>query len=249
MTDTETPPIPHGRLGAAMGLLFTVGTIAGNTMSNSGDSPQTDAESILANVRRTHTPINAIGLGIELLGFAALLFFAAYLYRILRRGEGRDGWLAGSVLIAASIDLSIKIGSGAPLAAANTDKAGLTPDLARTLIDLNTGGFILTGFAAAVFVLATVASAWTSRALPRGLCWAGMIIAIPGLVTPMFGVYHPADYVPIPYLLTLVWIGAVAVTRLIAENPRHKHPMDESDASPATTGDPVSISTPERQAS
>lgn len=218
MTGNETGSLRHGRWGAATGLLFCIGTIAGNEMSNSGDSPHTDAASILANVRRTHTAFNGIGLGLELLGFAALLFFAAYLYRVLRRGEAPDGWLAGSVLIAASVDLAIKIGSGAPLAAAFAARDSLTPKLARTLIDINTGGFILTGFSAAIFVLAATASAWSSRALPRTLCWAGLLLGVPGLITPMLGVYHPASYIPVPYLLIVVWTGAAAIARIVIEN-------------------------------
>jgi hypothetical protein len=230
MTTNQPGSIRHGRWGAAMGLFFVVATVAGNEMSNSGDSPHTDAASILANVRRAHSAINEIGLSLELLGFAALLFFAAYLYRLLRNGEGSDGWLAGSVLIAASLDLAIKVGSGAPLAAVYAGRATLTPELARTLININTGGFILTGFSSAVFVLAAVTAAWSSRVLPRGWCWAGLVIAVLGLITPMLALYHPASYVPVPYLLILLWMAGVAIARFVAEGRASNTPVQRPAA-------------------
>ena len=112
-------------LGAAAGLVFTVVTIAGNEMANPATRPATAAATALANIQRVHGVTNHVGMALELLGFVALMFFAGYLYRVLRRGEGPDGWLAATVLVAAAADLGVKLGSGAALAAAYAHRAEL----------------------------------------------------------------------------------------------------------------------------
>lgn len=206
--------------GAVAGLLFTVGTIAGNEMANAGDASGDNAATALANIRRAHGAVNHAGMALEIIGFISLMFFAGYLYRVLRAGERPDGWLAAVVLVAAAADLGIKLGSGAPLVAAYAHPADLSPDLARTLTDLNTGGFLVTGLTMAAFVLAVSCGAYASRVLPRTIVWIGIALGLLGMVTPILGLTDPANYNPLPYLVSLLWIVAVAIARLIIESRR-----------------------------
>ncbi len=207
-----------GRLGAAAALVFTVCTIAGNELADSGQAAGDSPATALANIQRVPGLANQLGIALELLGFIALMFFAGYLYRVLRSAERENGgWLAATVLVAAATDLGVKLGSGAALAAAYAHKAELTPEIARALVDLNNGAFVITGLTMAAFVLAASLSALGSRALPRALAWIGIVLGGLGLVTPILGVTDPTNYNPLPYLVSLLWIAAVGLSRIVRE--------------------------------
>lgn len=206
-----------GRLGAIAGLIFMTATIAGNAMADSGDAAGSSAAVALANFRRTHGLLNHLGTAIEIAGFIAFMFFAGYLYRVLRGSERRDDWLAAPVLITAAADVSVKLGSGAALAAAQFHPAALTPALAQVLVDLNNGAFVITGLTMAGFLLAVSAGGYRSRVLPRTLVWIGIVLGALGLVTPTPGLSDPVNYNPLPYLMSLLWIAAVSVTRIVRE--------------------------------
>ena len=210
-------PLRWGRFGAATGLFFVLATIIGNEMANSGDAHGDTAATALANIRRAHSLTNHLGLWLEMLGFLAFILFASYLYRVLRRAEGSDGWLASAALIAAAADLAVKLGSGASLIAANYHPDTLTPDLARTLVDLNDAAFIIAGLTMAAFALTVAASAYASRSLPRTLAWIGLVIGTLGLVTPILGFTDPSNYNPLPYLGALLWIAAVSIARIVTD--------------------------------
>jgi hypothetical protein len=207
----------HARIGAATGILFSVATIVGNEMSNSGNAPGDSATVALANIRRAHGAVNHAGTALEIVGFIAFAFFAAYLYRCLRRGEGANGWLAGAALITAAADLGVKLGSGASLVAAYAHPADLSASVAGTLTDLNNAAFVITGLTMAGFVLSVSLSAHGSRTLPRTLTWIGLVLGVLGLVTPNAAIMNPNDYNPLPYLLSLFWITAVAIARLVKD--------------------------------
>lgn len=213
----STTALRLGRSGAAAGLVFTVFTIAGNELANRGDAAGDDAGTALANIQRVHGVANHVGTAVELLGFVAFMFFAGYLYRVLRQAEGRTGWLAATVLLTAAVDLAVKLGSGAALVAAYAHPGQLTPELARVLVDLNDGAFVVTGLTMAAFVLATSASGYPGRALPRALVWVGFALGGLGLLTPILGVTDPGGYNPLPYLVSLLWIAALSVLRVVRE--------------------------------
>jgi Domain of unknown function (DUF4386) len=218
----SVPAFRLGRLGAAAGLAFTAFTIAGNEMADSGNASGDSAATALANIQRAQGLTNHLGTAVEILGFIALMFFAGYMYRVLHSSEGEHGWLAATVLVTAAADLGVKLASGAPLAAAYYHRADLTPDLARTLVDLNNGSFIITGLTMAAFVLAVSFSAYGSRALPRTLTWIGVVLGALGLVTPIVGITDPASYNPLPYLISLVWVAAIGVARIVRETRQRR---------------------------
>ena len=214
-TDVSVGPLRSARWGAAAGVFFAVATIVGNELANKGDAAGDGAATALANVRRHHGLLNHLGIGLEILGFIALMFFAGYLYRILRRGEGQTGWLAATALIAAAADLGVKLGSGASLAAAYYHPADLTPEMARMLLDLNDAAFVITGITMAAFVLAVSASAYASRVLPRTLVWLGVALGVLGLASPILSLLDPSGYNPLPYLVALLWVAAVGIARVV----------------------------------
>jgi len=62
-----------------------------------------------------------------------------------------------------------------------------------------------------VFVLAAAASAVSGGSLPSWLCWFGVVVGVTGLVTPIVGIIDPNDYIPVPFMLGVLWTLVVSV--------------------------------------
>jgi len=196
----------RGLVSAAAGAFFVIATGVGNGLANAGATGDP-----LVDARRVVTVVDGVGVALEVLGFVAFAFFAAWLVAYLRRSELGGGSLAGTAGIAAAVTLAIKLGSAAPVIAAHQRSGVLTADLARTLEDLNGGAFVISGLTFAVFVLAAAASAVSGGSLPSWLGWFGVVVGVAGLVTPIIGIIDPADYIPVPFMLGVQWTLVVSV--------------------------------------
>jgi len=64
------------RLGAVCGILYVVLILVGNSVYESGNE--------------------TVGLPMELIGMLLFIPFLGYLYSLLRRAEGEDGWLSAT---------------------------------------------------------------------------------------------------------------------------------------------------------
>jgi hypothetical protein len=219
------------RWGALAGTIHVVLILVGNSLATSGETGRTDAVSILTDVRNSAHLVNQVGLVLEVVGFMFFFVFLAALYRVLRLAEGPLGWLAGLACSAGLVSLAVKIGSGAPVIAATYRRDELTPALARTLVDIGGAAFIISGLLTAVFVLAASMSARGSGVLPRWLSTGGLVAGGVGLVTPLVGVVSPDAYVPIPFLLCLLWVACTGV--VLARQPLHRTQPTQSDTNPA----------------
>ena len=210
------------RWGLWAGPAYVVAILVGNGLSSAGGSGKTDAAHDLADLQRPQSFANHLGLSLEILGFVALFFFLAAFYRVQRRAEGPDGWLALTAYGAGIAGLAVKVGSAAPLAAALYRKHDIDATTARTLIDINGGAFVVDGLLVAVFVLAAGLSFRVSGMMSGGFVWPAVVVGVVGLVTPIVGIQNMDHYAPIPFLLCLVWIlvvGAVLAVRAGRETP------------------------------
>lgn len=199
------------RLGAACGAGYVVAALVGNELSNAGSSAGTGSPDALADLQRPLSATNMFGTGLEVGGLVAFVFFLGAVVALLRRGEGPTGWLAGVAGGAGMITLAVKLSSVAPFIAARQRAEVLTPDLARTLIDVNAAAFVVSGLTFAVFVLAASCSGLAGRTLPRWLGWVGVVIGVLGLVTPTIGIFDPDNYNPLPFLGALLWTLVASV--------------------------------------
>lgn len=205
------------RWGLWAGPAYVVSILVGNGLSNAGGSGKTDSAHILADLQRPPSFANHLGFALEIAGFVLLFFFLGAFYRVARRAEGPDGWLSTVALGAGIANLSVKVGSAAPLAAALYRKDDIDATTARTLIDINGGAFVIDGLLVAVFVLAAGLSMKGSRLLTGWWAWSAIAIGLAGLVTPTVGILNMDNYLPLPFLLCLLWIlGAGAVLALRA---------------------------------
>jgi hypothetical protein len=214
------------RLGATTGILWFVLTMVGNTLNTAGgdQSAKSPGEQILADLQRTSTTED-IGFVMELLGFLAFLAFLGYLYSALRRTDERS-WLPATALVGGVTMIAIKLGSAAPIFAALYRKDDITPDLARTLVDINSGAFWISWLPFAVLVTATAASMLRSHLVGRWLAWTGVVVGaagvVPGVVLPV----ALTSYGALPFMLSFIWLAVVAGvlafrrTRVAAPAPR-----------------------------
>jgi hypothetical protein len=198
------------RLGAAAGLAYFILVMVGNTIATAGShtGENSSGEEILRDLQAHHGAAFVIGGTLELLGFAALLAFVAYLASVLRRAEGEDGWLWLAALGAGMVTIAIKLGSAAPVLVAVWRVDELDPTTARTLTDINSFAFLISWSTTALFIGSAALVALRTRVLPRWIAVSGLVIAVTGLAGVPAGPEGPGAF---PFMLGLLWIAAVSV--------------------------------------
>lgn len=201
----------YARIGAASGAVCVLLVMVGNGLALAGWSEDRDGPGVLADLQRDLSVVNMVGLSMELLGWAALVMFLGYLYRVLKRAEGPDGWLAPVAFGSGLIMVCVKLGSVAPLTAAWYRRDDLTVTTAATLSDLSGALFIVSGWTTGLLVASAAGSALASGVLPRWLGWFGMVSGVAALVAGTAGIMGPRGYVPLPFLAALLWILITSV--------------------------------------
>src|SRR3954466_2758193 len=133
------------RLAAATGAAYVALIMVGNVLATGSGDPQ-DGPTILAHLRAGRSPTETVGVLMEILGFAVFLVFLGYLYRVLRRAEGTDGWGAAVAFGAGLVTMAVKLATPPAGAAARLHLGQLDATLARTLNDLGGAGFVVSGY-------------------------------------------------------------------------------------------------------
>ena len=221
------------RLAAATGAAYVALIMVGNGLATGNGDPE-DGPTILAHLRDGRSPIQTVGVLMEILGFAVFLVFLGYLYRVLRRAEGTDGWGAAVALGAGLVTTAVKLSSATAMLASEAHPNQLTPDLARTLNDIGGGGFVVSGYVYGIFVAAAAGTAFASRALPRWLSISGVVVGVLAVAAGAAGVLDPLGYVPIPFLLCLAWVLVTSIVLTVrGRRPAAATPDRTADAVPA----------------
>ena len=216
------------RAAAASGAVYVLAVMTGNAMYEAGKGGGQDGPALLADLQRGTSSLHTVGLALEVLGFAAFLVFLGALHRILRGDDRSDHWLAGTALGAGLVTVAVKIGSLGPDMAARRRRDELTPDLARTLHDLANADFVISGYTSGIFVTATATALLLARILPRWLAISGIVVGVLTVTAGTAGVLDPAGYVPVPFLLGLLWVFvtstilAIRVTTAQEDGPRRR---------------------------
>lgn len=186
-------------------LMGSLGPLLGNGLYAGAES--SDGKVILEEFRDGLPTIGYLAFTLELLGFAALaVFISCLVVRIFTVAPvaAATAGIAGSAMIA------VKIGSAAPWMAVIADADTMDPDLAAALISVNDMGFNVSGLLLSLsFTAAGIGLLKTDTA--RFLAWWPTIIGPLGIVAGVVGVASPDDYLPIPFLLLLVWMIALAI--------------------------------------
>ena len=163
------------RLGAASGMLFVALLMGGESVPLGDVVPW------------------------ELFGLIAFVPFLGYLFAVLRRAEGGDGWLSATTFGAGLVALAVKLASFAPFIAARGAEAGT--QIEGALIAMNNASFMLTLAPLGVMVAAASVLIIRTGALPVWLGWAGAVTACALLVNSAF---LNAEFGP-AFILFLLW--------------------------------------------
>jgi hypothetical protein len=131
------------RLGAASGMLFVILLLGG--------------ESIPFN--------NGV---VEFVGLILFIPFVGYLFSVLRRAEGGDGWLSATALGAGMISSAMKLASGGEFVAARGVQGIGGTRIEDVLVAMNDGSFmahmaplgVMVGAASAVIIKTRVLPVW-----------------------------------------------------------------------------------------
>ncbi len=189
-------------------LFASLGPLVGNGLYA---VPGSSGEAILAEARRGLPTSAYFGYTLELLGFAALAVLFAWIVAFLFE---RGPVAAVATGIAGSAMLAVKVGSVAPMMTVYSMPDVLDPMTAEALISMTDQSFVVSGFLMSVAFLAAGVGLLATE-FPRWLaCWATAAGGL-GVIAGMVGVVRPEAYVPIPYLLLLVWMIAVALTTVM----------------------------------
>jgi hypothetical protein len=220
------------RIAAATGAVYVALIMVGNGLATGNGDPE-DGPTILAHLREGRSPTQTIGVLMEVVGFAVFLVFLGYLYRVLRRAEGADGWGAAVALGAGLVTTAVKLSSATAMLASEAHPGQLTPDLARTLNDIGGGGFVVSGYVYGIFTAAAAGAALASRALPRWLGITGLVVGTLTVAAGAAGVLDPTGYVPVPFLLCLAWVLVTSIVLTIRAGRQASAASDDTTAVPA----------------
>lgn len=211
-TSASTAPVTaakaSARFGGAAGIAFVVLALAGNNLTGGGVDSAAAADAYAAEVaRRSADGAWRAGIALELVAFLALLVFSAALARRIRLSEPREGYLGLAVLAAGTLFAAVKVASGSALYAADRRAGELDGASARLLSDLNDASFALSFVPLGLLLGAAAVAALAYGALPRVLGWTGAPLAVLLVAAASTG----ADAVPVPFLLSLLWLVATGV--------------------------------------
>ncbi len=150
------------------------------------------------------------------LGLTVLVVFAAGLYRIIRRAEGEDGWLAIASLASVVGGAGI-FGAGTALFMVVAYRPVTDPAVARAFWDAGWLSYNSAGFAFVAWITIVVVAALRHRALPPWTAWIGVPVALinlagPFAVTAGTGAFSPQGWFALIVGLTFaVWLVTVSL--------------------------------------
>jgi hypothetical protein len=193
------------RILAATGAMYVLAMVGGNALTQGGNTAGDDSAA-LATLRHGRSTAQSVGAVLGPLGVFALVLFIGHLYRVLRTAERPSARAATVALGAGLVMAAVDVASAIPSVAAVLGSSELTPSLLSLLRTLNDAGFVISGYLYGIFVAVAAASAFRSRVLPRWLTGSGLAVGGLAVVAGLAGIVDPTGYVPVPFLLCLVWV-------------------------------------------
>jgi len=217
------------QIGAAGGIVFVVLQMASQALIQVGGAePPFDApaDTIAAFFMARDSQLFALGDYLSSLSLIAFLWFLGSLWSALRRGEGEPAWLSHVALASGlMVVATVSAGGGWPLAIFRRDE-GLDPQIARLLFDQGNFAFANIWAMLASLSLATSLVSIRTRAFPRWLSWAGLLIA--GGLLAARAVWATSALAFIPFFLCYLWLIAISVVlirRASAGQPAPRMPV------------------------
>ena len=197
--------------GAIAALLFLAafGLSPGSTLDSGSSGVQ------IARYATVHRSQILAGDLLIALGLPVLMIFAAGLYRIVRRAEGEDGWLAMAALASAVAGAGI-FGASTAVFMAVAYRPAADPAVVRALWDVGWMAYNSAGFAFSAWIVLVTVSTLTCRVLPSWTVWVGVPVAAINVVGPLAvkagtGAFSPqGSFALIVGLTFAVWVLAIS---------------------------------------
>lgn len=182
------------RFAAASGAVYIAGIIVGEQL--------TSAHSAV---------VERGGYGLIVVGFTAFVVFVTFLHPILREADGPAGWLAPLALSAGVLHSAVRFAAQPPRMVVAYRGDALSPELSRTLEDLNGMAFVATGLMLGVYCATAGWICLRHGVLPRWLAWCGTGAGVLAVAAGVVGMVDPDAYLPLPFLAGLIWTAIVSV--------------------------------------
>jgi hypothetical protein len=122
----------------------------------------------------------------------------------LRPTAAATGGIAGAAMV------GVKIGSAAPVMAAYLLADSIDAQTTSVLIGLNDAAFVLSGLLMSLAFGALGIGLWHADG-PRWVTRTPAVLGVLGVGAGVAGIAEPDAYVPVPFLLLLVWMLALAL--------------------------------------
>ncbi len=200
----------------ANGIAFVILVVIAYVLTR--DSPGGDAsEAEIASYYADDGNLDAERISFFLIGLAAFCFlsFLGSLRGALHRAEGDPARLTTATIAAAGVFIALAaaahvLGTGLSLGEGiYGDSFQVDPNVARMMLALGYGFFVMSMFAAAAMILSASVLAQHSRVFPNWLAGFGFVAALAGLLSALVW----------PSALVLAWILAVSVVLLMQQRP------------------------------
>jgi hypothetical protein len=182
-------------MGAAGGAVFVVLIMVGNGIAEDGGN-------------------KALGVPLELLGYAALACFVAYLATTLRSARM---WTPVLVAVAGITTIAVRVGNGAEYLAA--EYADVGEEIAASLIATNDAAFVVSWFPHGLFVVAVALAAMHAGRLHKAVGWTGVAI---GAATMAAITLSNSEPFVVPFMLSLLWLLTASVLLVRGELRRDR---------------------------
>lgn len=186
-------------------LLAGICPLVANTIHEdaAGDGGQS-----LSEAARGPSAAESVSVALFMLGFAALVVVLAALSAAI---FARVPVLAGVVTIAGAASVAVKLLEAQTGIALRQAADALDPGTAEFVLGIDEAGFTVHGFLLSLALGAAALGLHRSELVPSWLAWWGVVAGGLGVVTAVIGIIWPTSYVPIPFLLLLVWLVALAI--------------------------------------
>ena len=158
------------------------------------------------------------------IALAVLTVFAAGLYRIIRRAEGQDGWLAIASLASVVAGAGI-FEAGTALFMVVAYRPVTDPAVVRAFWDAGWLAYNSAGFAFVAWIVIVVVVALRNRALPPWTAWIGVPVALinhagPFAVSAGTGASSPQGWIALVVGLTFAgWLLAISLAAWRSARP------------------------------
>ena len=171
------------RLAAVFGLLSVVGTFAGLAVHGYPDIGASGRQ-IAHWASTTNQHQFAIGIYVEAVAILLFLGFAAWLWSVARDAEGGSGWLSNACFSAAALHVVLALTSNAVWwAVLDGGRSGTNPQTLASIRDIAQHTYDTSFLCLGMFLILTGYVLFATRALPRLVGAAAMVLGL-GVMVP-----------------------------------------------------------------